>query len=55
MTKIKNMKELVRTGIIILFIYGLFVLYLLFVSDRVEKLDNNSNHNSVAVSLKVGE
>ena len=36
------MSERLRTGLIILGIYALISLYLLFVSYRVEKLDNNS-------------
>ena len=36
------MSERIRTGLIILGIYAIFCLYLLFVSYRVEKLDNDS-------------
>ena len=36
------MSERLRTGLIIIGIYALFCLYLLFVSYRVETLDNNS-------------
>ena len=36
------MSERLRTGLIIVGIYALFCLYLLFVSYRVEKLDNDS-------------
>ena len=41
--KNKKVKDIVRTGIIILFIYLLFIAYLLCVSKRVEKLENNSS------------
>ncbi|MBR2678688.1 MAG: hypothetical protein IKE63_04645 [Bacilli bacterium] len=44
------MSERLRTGLIIIGIYALFCLYLLFVSYRVEKLDNDSyteNNTSV--------
>ena len=42
MIKNQKVKDIVRTGIIILFIYLLFIAYLLCVSKRVEKLENNS-------------
>ena len=36
------MSERIRTGLVIVGIYALVCLYLLFVSDRVTKLDNDS-------------
>ena len=45
----------VTTSLIIIGIYILFVLYLLFVSDRVEKLDHRSKEEKVIYSLKIGE
>ena len=55
MTKSNKVKGILRTGIIIGFIYVLFVLYLLFVSDRVEKLENKSSDDPVYYSLKIGD
>ena len=43
-----------KTGLIILAIYVLFVLYLLFVSDRVEKLDNKTSEEQSQITLKIG-
>ena len=55
MAKTQKMKGFIKTGVVIAFIYLLFLLYLLFVSDRIEKLENKSNSESVHYSLKVGE
>ena len=52
---LKNIRQGVKTGLIIVAIYILFVLYLLFVSDRVEKLDRYSADESQNVSLKIGD
>ena len=49
------MSERLRTGLIIVGIYLLFILYLLFVSDRVEKLDNKFFDKQLNYSLKIGE
>lgn len=55
MAKTQKIKGYIKTGIIIAFIYLLFVLYLLFVSDRIEKLDNKSYDDPIQNSLKIGE
>ena len=54
MIKSKKIKELIRTCLIILGIYILFVVYLLFVSERMKKLDNRSLNDNVYYSLKIG-
>lgn len=51
----KSIREGIKTGLIILAIYILFVLYLLFVSDRVEKLDHRSYEEQRHFTLKIGE
>ena len=55
MIKTNNFKKGIKTVLIILAIYGLFILYLLFVSNRVEKLDNKTSEDKVYYSLKIGE
>ena len=52
---LKAIRKGFKTGLVILAIYLLFVLYLLFVSDRVEKLDNSSNNGTQSVSLTIGK
>ena len=44
-----------KTGMIIILIYILFVLYLLLVSDRVEKLESRSSDDPIQFSLKIGK
>ncbi|MBR4694326.1 MAG: hypothetical protein IKQ06_00700 [Bacilli bacterium] len=51
----RAMKEGLKTGLVILAIYILFVLYLLFVSDRVEKLDARSSEEQTQITLKIGK
>lgn len=51
----KSIKKGICTALIIIGIYVLFVLYLLFVSDRVEKLDNRSKDEVRVVALKIGD
>lgn len=48
----KRIRNGVKTGVIIFLIYVFFVLYLLFVSDRVEKLDHPTQDENVQFSLK---
>ncbi len=50
----KSIREGLKTGLVIILIYSLFVLYLLFVSDRVEKLDKKSNDQPSQLTLKIG-
>ncbi len=51
----ENIKKGIKTGVIIVGIYILFILYLLFVSNRFEKIENNTNNNSQHCSLKIVE
>ncbi len=51
----ERIKKGLRTSLIILGIYVLFVLYLLLVSDRVEKLDHRSKDEPVEYALKIGK
>lgn len=53
--KAQKIRGILKTGIVIGLIYILFVLYLLFVSDRVEKLEKRSNDDPVYYSLKIGD
>lgn len=55
MAKTQKTKEIIRTGVIIGIIYIAFLLYLFFVSDRVEKLDARSKDEKIEYSLKIGE
>ena len=55
MAKTLKLKKGIKTGLIILSIYVLFILYLLFVSDRVEKINNRSSEEQTSYSLKIGE
>ena len=55
MMKAQKIREILKTGIVIGLIYIMFVLYLLFVSDRVEKLENRSSDDPVYYSLKFGD
>ena len=50
-----KIKKGIKTSLIILGIYILFVLYLLFVSNRVEKLDHRTEYEDTIYSLKIGE
>ena len=45
------MSERVRTGLIIIGVYVAFILYLLFVSYRVEALDNNINDDNTSYAV----
>ena len=49
------MKNIFMKGLVILGIYGIFTAYLLFASDRIERLDNNDDTEKVNVSLKFSE
>ena len=51
----KSIRKGIKTGLIILAIYIVFVLYLLFVSDRVEKLDTRSQDEQIQNTLKIGK
>ena len=47
------MSERLKVGLIIVGIYTLFILYLLFVSYRVEMLDNVYNENNDSIVYNV--
>ena len=51
----ENLKKGFKTGLIIVAIYIVFILYLLFVSNRFEKIEETQIENSVHYSLKIGE
>ncbi len=51
----KARKTGIKTGLVILAIYILFILYLLFVSDRVEKLDSRTSEEQTQITLKIGK
>ena len=45
------MSERIRTGLIIIGVYILFILYLFFVSYRVDTLDKNTYNDNKSVSI----
>ena len=52
-----TLKESVKTALILLFIYLLFIMYVLFARARIQKLDANSytenGHNkSIKIQIK---
>ena len=47
------MSERLKVGLIIVGIYALFILYLLFVSYRVEMLDNVYSENNDSIVYNV--
>lgn len=49
------MKNILKKGLVILGIYGIFTAYLLFACDRIERLDNKDDSEKVNVSLKFSE
>ena len=49
------MMNIVKKGLVILGIYGIFTAYLLVASNRIERLDNNETDEKVNVSLKFSE
>ena len=49
------MSERLRTGLVIVGIYALVCLYLLFVSYRVERLDNNSYIEKTNTTVKLSK
>ena len=49
------MMNIIKKGLVILGIYGIFTAYLLFASNRIERLDNNDTEEKVNVSLKFSE
>ena len=51
----EKLKQRLRTGVVIVLIYVLFILYLLLVSNRVEKLESRSSDDPIQFSLKIGK
>jgi hypothetical protein len=49
------MKELLKKGLILLVIYGVFTAYLFFASERFERLDREDDSEKVNVSIIYGE
>ena len=49
------MKDVIKKGLIIVGIYLLFIAYIMFACNRMEKLDNQSDTKNVAVSLNFGK
>ena len=49
------MKKIFVEGLVIVSIYLLFGLYLIMVSERIERLDNESDTEYVNVSLKYND
>jgi len=45
------MSERIKTGLIIIGVYILFIMYLLFVSYRVDTLDKNTYNDNRSVSV----
>jgi len=50
-----EMKKLLKKGLIIVSIYGLFTAYLFFASNRIERLDTNDDTEKVNVTIKYSE
>ena len=50
-----RMKDVIKKGLIIVGIYLLFIAYIMFACNRMEKLDNQSDTKNVAVSLNFGK
>ena len=48
------MKKILVNGVIIVGLYVLFVLYLLFYSERIEQLNHASDESNI-ISLNYGE
>ena len=49
------MMELLKKGIILLGIYGIFTGYLFLASERIENLDHKEKEEIVNVSLNYGD
>lgn len=49
------MKIIVKKGLVIVSIYLIFVLYLFMVSNRIERLDSNSNTKNVGVAINLSK
>ncbi len=49
------MREILKKGLTIFVIYMLFAAYLLFVSNRIERLENREQNEFVNVSINYSE
>ena len=49
------MTERIKTGLFILGIYLIFILYLFFASSRVEKLEHNSTEQQTSIAIKLSK
>ena len=51
MKKVYHLRSWVKTLIIIIILYGLFVSYLFACSERITQIENNKDTTNVSVSL----
>ena len=49
------MREMIQKGLVIAMIYLLFAAYLLYASDRIEKLEKQEELESINVSINYSE
>jgi len=49
------MKNVLMKGLVLLGVYSVFTAYLLFASNRIERLDNKDDTEKVNVSLKFSD
>ena len=49
------MKKMIKKGLILLLIYGVFTAYLFLASERIERLDQEDDSEKVNVSIIYGE
>ena len=49
------MSERIKTGLIIIGIYLLFLLYLLFASSRVEQLEHSTVEQQSSIAIKLSK
>jgi len=49
------MKKMIKKGLILLLIYGVFTAYLFLASERIERLDQEDDSEIVNVSIIYGE
>jgi hypothetical protein len=49
------MKNVLKKGIVLLVIYGVFTAYLFLASERIERLDREDDSEKVNVSIIYGE
>ena len=49
------MKNVLKKGFVLLFIYGIFTAYLFLASERIERLEREDDSEIVNVSIIYGE